>query len=373
MSVTPSAVTVIVPTFNESGNVNELVRRVGDALAGTGSEILFVDDSRDDTADVARAAALTSAIPVRVIHRERPEGGLGGAVLLGLREAENDLCVVMDGDLQHPPETIPELVARRDEGGFDVVVASRYTGDGDASGLSDRARVFVSRLSTLVTKSMFPIRLREVSDPMTGFFLVDRRSIQLDSLRPRGFKILLEILARQNLHVAEVPFSFAERGAGESKASLSQGVKFLLQLGNLRFGRMSVFAIVGIVGAIANLIIMAGLQAVGVEYVWAAIVASVVTIIGNFLLIEQFVFKDLRATATTVWTRFAKSFSFNAVEAVVRIAVLYLVVSTWHVPSVLVAAVTLVLAFIVRYVFHAMVVYAPRKETEAALEDSTGV
>ena len=354
-------VTVVVPTFNESGNVAELVRRAEAALTGVTAEILFVDDSTDDTPDEVRRVAATTDIPVRVIHRDVAKGGLGGAVLEGFAAAEHDICIVMDGDLQHPPETIRTLVDRHAEGELDVVVASRYTGDGTAAGLSDLARVWVSKVSTLVTKSMFPILLHNVSDPMTGFFLVDRTAIDLSRLRPRGFKILLEILARHNLRTGEVPFAFADRGAGESKASLKQGFRFLLQLAHLRFGKMSVFAIVGAIGAVANLAIMAGLQAVGVSYVWAAIVASVATIIGNFLLIEWFVFRDMRAEATTVWRRFAASFSFNAIEAILRITVIWAVVSTWHVSSVLVAAITLVIAFIVRYVFHALVVYAPRR------------
>ena len=353
-------VSIIVPTFNESGNVASLVRRVQAALADTAAEIIFVDDSTDDTPDRVRDAAAQARIPVRLLHRDAPEGGLGGAVIEGMRMAASDVCIVMDGDLQHPPETLPELLARHVATGADVVVASRYTAGGTAEGLSDRARVWVSRLSTTVTKSMFPIRLRQVSDPMTGFFLVNRASIDLDRLRPRGFKILLEILARQPHTVAEVPFTFAGRSAGESKASMKQGWRFLTQLAYLRFGRMSAFAVVGAFGAVLNLAIMHVLQLIGVGYVWAAIVASVVTIISNFALIEAFVFHDLRAGAAVMWKRFAASFTFNGLEAIVRIVLLWLVVSTWHFSAVLVTAVLLVVAFLVRYVFHAVVVYAPK-------------
>ena len=103
-------------------------------------------------------------------------------------------------------------------------------------------------------------------------------------LRPRGFKILLEILARKNLRVAEVPFDFADRHAGESKASMRQGMHFLTQLTALRFGKMSLFAVIGGLGAIANVAIVWALTQLGVNYIAAAIIASEVTIIGNFLL-----------------------------------------------------------------------------------------
>jgi dolichol-phosphate mannosyltransferase len=208
---------------------------------------------------------------------------------------------------------------------------------------------------------MFPIRLREVSDPMTGFFVIDRRALDPASIKPRGFKILLEILARQNLRIAEVPFDFADRHAGESKASMRQGMHFIAQLTALRFGKMSLFAVIGGIGALVNLAIMWGLIQLGVGYVVAAIIAAETTIIGNFLLQERFVFQDMRDAASGGWLRFAKSFSFNNAEALIRIPVLALLVETWHISAVFAAAVTLVVAFVVRFVFHSLVVYAPRK------------
>src|SRR5688572_27155623 len=107
-------------------------------------EIIFVDDSVDETPDVIRDVAALADVPIRLIHRDEAEGGLGGAVVVGYREAAADICLVMDADLQHPPEKVPELVARFNEGDVDVVVASRYVGGGSASGLADRSRVLVS-------------------------------------------------------------------------------------------------------------------------------------------------------------------------------------------------------------------------------------
>ena len=364
------AVTVVVPTFNEGPNVAALVSRVRAAVPQAVA-VIFVDDSTDDTPAVIESVAATSDGLVRLIHRADPVGGLGGAVVEGIAAAPTDVVIVMDGDLQHPPETIPSLIERADETDADVVVASRYVGGGTADGLSDRMRVAVSRVSTTLTKSMFPIRLRQVTDPMTGFFLVDRSRIDWEGLRPRGFKILLEILARQNLDVAEVPFSFADRTAGESKASVRQGLRFITQLGYLRFGRMSAFAVVGVIGAVANLAIMQGLMLLGVGAVWASIVASVLTIIGNFLLIERFVFGDMRVNAAAAWNRFSKSFTFNAIEAVIRTVIISIAVNTWHISAILVAAVTLVIAFIVRYAFHALVVYAPRHGADVSVREST--
>nr|WP_154921684.1 glycosyltransferase family 2 protein [Microbacterium testaceum] len=352
---------VIVPTFNEGPNVAELVRRTTDAMAGRVVEVIFVDDSTDDTPDVIRAVAASARIPVRLIHRDDPVGGLGGAVVEGIKAAASDRCVVMDGDLQHPPEVIAELLARAEQGDVDVVVASRYIAGGTSDGLANAVRTAVSRASTLLTKAMFPKKLHNCSDPMTGFFLVDRRALEVETLQPRGFKILLEILARKQMRIAEVPFSFAARFAGESKASFSQGMRFLLQLTMLRFGRMSAFALVGGLGALANLAIMWALQMVGVQYIVAAVIASVVTIVANFLALEYLVFADMRAESGLMRHRFIKSFTFNGIEAIVRIPVIWVLVSQAHIQSVLAAALTLIAAFVVRFVFHALVVYAPKK------------
>ena len=354
--------TIVVPTFNEGPNVAELLRRIGDAVDDRLFEVVFVDDSTDDTPQIIAAAAKTADFPVRLIHRESPTAGLGGAVVEGLRSAASNWCLVMDGDLQHPPEDIPRLLARADRDDVDVVVASRYIAGGDSRGLADATRTTVSRASTLLTKAMFPRKLGDCSDPMTGFFLVNRDAIDIDALRPRGFKILLEILARRHLRVGEVPFAFASRFAGASKATFTQGIRFLTQLLMLRFGRMSAFALVGGVGAIANLVIMWGLIRLGMDYLPASIIASEITIIGNFLLLEYLVFSDMRAESGSMRQRFVKSFTFNNVEAIIRIPVLWVLVENAHIPSVIAAGLTLIAAFVVRFVFHALVVYAPKRQ-----------
>jgi dolichol-phosphate mannosyltransferase len=361
-------VTVVVPTYNEGPNVAELVRRLEGALAGLRAEVLFVDDSTDDTPAVVTRVAAASALPVRLLHRDAPTGGLSGAVVEGLQGARGQWAVVMDGDLQHPPEMVPVLLERGRAGGADVVVASRYVGRGDAGGLSGWRRRTVSKVSGLLARSMFPVRLRDVTDPMTGFFAVRSGVVEPALLRPRGFKILLEILARQRLVVAEEPFIFGERYAGRSKATLANGVRYLEQLAMLRFGRLSPFALIGAFGAVLNLAILAGLQATGVHYLPAVIAANIITIVGNFLLQERFVFGDLRHEGRHgFWGRFAQSFSFNGTEALVRTLLLvWIVESAWPYPELVQAGLILV-AFLVRFVFHAQVVYRPQRTTPPPL------
>lgn len=363
------SVTVIVPTFNERDNVAELVARTSAALAGVTAEILFVDDSGDGTIDEIARVGASATIPVRGIHRDDNTGGLSGAVALGLAEAAHDVCIVMDGDLQHPPELLPAMLARYAEGGADVVAASRYIGGGDSGGLGTALRFGVSRAATWLTKAMFPRRLWRSTDPMTGYFLVDRSRIELSGLRPQGFKILLEILVRGGaggeLRVAEVPMTFGERRHGDSKATLRQGATFAMHLARLRFGKMGRFAVIGAIGAVANVGIMWALTHLGMDYVLAAVIGAAATIIGNFILQERFVFDDLRPEASSLWVRFAASVSFNGVEAALRIPVMALMVETWHISSVIATAISLVVAFFARFLFHALVVYAPRRRRDA--------
>ena len=117
----------------------------------------------------------------------------------------------------------------------------------------------------------------------------------------------------------------------------------------------------GGLGALVNVALVWALTTVGVNYLVAAIVASEVTIIGNFLLQERFVFHDMRGQASSGWVRFAKSFSFNNAEALVRIPILAFMVESWHISAVFATAITLAFAFILRFVFHSLVVYAPRR------------
>jgi dolichol-phosphate mannosyltransferase len=356
-------VSVIVPTLNEAANVPALVSRIQTSLAGWTAEIVFVDDSTDDTPHVIEQVASRAGIPVRLIRRPQPVGGLSGAVVAGLASSSSRWCVVMDGDLQHPPEVIPALLASGDQEHADVVVASRHVRGGSSAGLSGPTRQLVSESATLLTRALFPTRLRDCTDPMTGFFAVRRSSIDLDALQPRGFKILLEILARHDLNVVEEPFVFGERAAGQSKADARQGFRFLVQLVTLRFGRMPGFALIGALGAVANLAIMAALQAVGMWFLAAAIVAAAATIVGNFVLQERYVFRDLREHGRTVGVRFAHSFAFNGAESLLRAAVLWWVVVATALPSVPVQAALLGAGFFARFLYHAHVVYRPAPKT----------
>jgi dolichol-phosphate mannosyltransferase len=353
--------TIIVPTFNEGGNVPLLVNRLTAAFSGRAVEILFVDDSTDDTPDIIEHAALTAAIPVRLIHRSGAQraGGLAGAVGTGIRNSRSTYVLVMDGDLQHPPEMAPQV--RDAAEGVDLAVASRYTAEGDARGLSNAYRQLVSSGSTTLAKACFPRRVGKVcTDPMTGFFCFRRDAVDPDRLRPRGFKILLEILTRHDLDVVELPFAFGARHSGESKADWRNGAQFCYQMLSLRMGRMSRFAAVGLLGTVVNLVLMALLiRAHGVHYLVASTIAAEASILFNCVMQERFVFRDLRDGVHGLRRRLVTALLFNNTEAIIRLPILAVLVTATGIDAVLIQAVTLALAFVARFLFMSRVVYRP--------------
>ena len=224
---------LVVPTRNEHDNIEPLIRRVGAALDGVEFELIFVDDS-DDATPAAIRRAMAAHPDVRLIHRDPHgrAGGLASAVVAGIRQARGTFVGVIDGDLQHPPEVLPQLLAAGTDS--DIVVASRYVAGGGSSGLDGVTRQLVSRGSKLAAQALFT-RVRKCTDPMSGFFLFRREVVAGVDLRPVGFKILLEILVRGRWsRLTEIPYEFEAREAGESKAGLDQGVAYLRHLRHLR-------------------------------------------------------------------------------------------------------------------------------------------
>jgi dolichol-phosphate mannosyltransferase len=205
----------------------------------------------------------------------------------------------MDADLQHPPAVLPRmLVAVRNEDA-DLVVGSRF-GRGGSTGDFGLVRRALSRGSSTVAKLLFPRRLRRVTDPMSGFFLVRRERLAPEALRPHGFKILLEVLVRSApLRVGAVPYTFGDRVAGESKASLREGVRYLSHLFRLRLAVTSTrplkFGLVGISGLAVNMLLLAVLTSgAGLFYLASALLATEASIVWNFALSDRWVFSSKR-------------------------------------------------------------------------------
>ncbi|MFD7221048.1 glycosyltransferase [Streptomyces sp. NPDC059892] len=369
----PGAVTVIIPTFNESGNVRELLRQLTDAVpARLPCEVIFVDDSTDDTPEVIESAAQDCPFPVSVIHRDKPEGGLGGAVVEGLRAAGSDWIVVMDADLQHPPALVPELVAAGERTSADLVVASRYIEGGSRAGLAGGYRVAVSRAATWLAKGLFPAGLRGISDPMSGFFAIRRSAVTAEALRPLGYKILLELAVRcRPEQPAEVPFVFRDRFAGESKSTAKEGLRFLRHLVELRtaapLARMIAFGLIGLTGFVPNLLALHGLTAAGVHYLPAEVVANQFGVLWNFLLIEVLLFRDRRAHRH--WADRVGRFALLAnADLLLRIPLIALFVAQLGMGVLTATACALLATFVLRFVGTEALVYLPKPKPKPKRE-----
>jgi dolichol-phosphate mannosyltransferase len=227
------SVSVIIPTYNEKDNITPLVVRLHNTLSGYKHEIVFVDDnSRDGTIETARS--LGEKYPVKIFVRTS-ERGLATAVVEGFKHASGDIFVVMDADLQHPPEFVPSLLKAIEEGA-DVAVSSRYVRGGGTRDWSLSRRV-ISRAAILISHILLP-RSRRVKDITTGFFALKSDVVKGAELKPIGWKILLEVVYEGKYHkIVEVPFVFTGRTQGESKLNIKQEMEYLKHIWSLMHRR----------------------------------------------------------------------------------------------------------------------------------------
>lgn len=350
----PPQLSLVIPTYNERENVGELLAQLGRVLDPADAEIIFVDDSTDDTPAVIVAAGLDCPVPVTVHHRPAPRGGLGGAVVEGIKLAQGAWVVVMDADLQHPTTVVADLVAAGERERADLVVATRYASGGDRSGLASGYRRVVSGGSTWLAKVLFWRALAGISDPMSGFFAVRTAALDTDRLQPFGYKILLELVVRTRpRRVTEVGYTFAPRHAGQSKSSLREGVRYLRHLAMLRLGRtrarMLGFGLIGLTGVAPNLAALWLLADVlGTHYIPAAIVANQVAIGWNFALTNLLLFRGAPRQHSLA-RRLRRFLLLNNADLLVRIPLLGLLVGGLGVNLLIGNALTLVLMFLVRF------------------------
>lgn len=379
-------VSIIIPTRNERDNVGELLSRLDDAFGRLPIELIFVDDSSDETPDRIRESALSSAREIRLIHRHPGDraGGLGGAVLAGLRVARGTWALIMDADLQHPPEVAPCLVAEGQRARADLVVGSRYCPDGHL-GLGG-SRKAVSSGATAVARALFSARLRHVTDPMSGFFAVRLAAFDYEQMHPMGFKILLEMAVRTaGLKIVEVPFRFGPRLTGTSKASVREGVRLVMLMLRLRlslalhrgrppinnrgFRRVIGFAAVGVSGIAVNTAALWALSSglLAVHYLLATIIATQASTTWNFCLTDALVFSGDKPR--TFLARFWRFAAVNNAALLLRLPLMALFVSTLRINVLIANVITLVLLFIVRFAISDRLIYAGDPMSAPTVDD----
>ncbi|HYC49929.1 MAG TPA: glycosyltransferase family 2 protein [Gemmatimonadaceae bacterium] len=283
----PAQISVVVPTYNERGNLLELTRRLDAALEGFAWELIVVDDdSPDGTAAHARDI-YTQDTRVRCLRRIGRRG-LSSACIEGMLASSAPLLAVMDGDLQHDPAVLRTMLLTLLREEADLVIGSRYVAGGSVGDWNSQ-RVMISRvatrLSTLVTH-------REISDPMSGFFALRREVLDscVKDLSSLGFKILLDIVAssKPSVRITEVPFTFGERLTGESKLSTNVVWEYLLLLADKLVGRyvpvrFLAFAAIGALGVGVHFLVLSiAFKGVGLSFAVGQSAATLIAIAFNF-------------------------------------------------------------------------------------------
>ena len=335
---------VILPTFNERKNIALMVERLDAALKGLSWEAIFVDDnSPDGTAEEARRIGRDDP-RVRVIERIGRRG-LASAAIEGMCATAAPVVAVMDADHQHDPALLPGMYEAVESGDYDVAYASRFAEGASTEAWGRPDRVKASGLANRIARKVTGVQL---SDPMSGYFMLRAETLRADAHRLSGvgFKILLDILATVDapLRVKEFPLNFAARAEGESKLDRTVVFEFLIGLYDKWLGRIipTRFALFGTVGAMGVAVqfgvlwlLRSGLMGAPFAYGhWSSnvafnvanTIAAMVAMTFNFVLNNELTYQDKRLRGLMPllrgWGKFAATCSLGLLTNVGSAAVL---------------------------------------------------
>ncbi|MFZ1110427.1 MAG: glycosyltransferase family 2 protein [Rhodomicrobium sp.] len=288
-----------MPTFNERGNVIPLLEKLDAALTGVAWEVVFVDDdSRDGTAAaiVERCRADPRVRLIRRIGRR----GLSSAVVEGILSTSTPFVAVIDADMQHDERLLKEMLTPLRAGEADLSVGTRYAGGGGVGDWDARRKTIswvATRLSALVVRA-------ELSDPMSGFFMIRRDAFEMSvrQLSTQGYKILLDIVAsaKKPLRIEEFPYVFRQRQHGESKLDALVTLEYLMLLLDKMFGRwvparFILFMAIGGVGVFVHMGALAVfLKSLGLSFIVGQSLATAIAMTFNFFLNNMLTYRDKR-------------------------------------------------------------------------------
>jgi dolichol-phosphate mannosyltransferase len=295
----PLELSIVVPTYNERDNIDEVVARLQRCLADREWEVIFVDDdSPDGTAELVRRHARENP-RVRCVQRIGRRG-LSSACVEGCLASAAPYLAVMDADLQHDETLLPRMLQELEQGTADVVIGTRYA-DGGNVGNWERSRAWMSRFATRLARLVVPA---ELSDPMSGFFALHRTAFDgaVRQLSAIGFKILLDLLASspQRLAVRELPYRFRNRHAGESKLDSQAIWEYLMLLADKLVGRyvpvrFLAFALIGALGVAVHFAVLSvAFGPLHAPFATAQTAAALVAMTGNFALNNALTYRDRR-------------------------------------------------------------------------------
>jgi len=315
--------TVIIPTFKEESNIAAIIREVDAVFSknAINGEILVVDDnSPDRTIGIVRELQKTTPHLSLVVRNE--DHGLSQSVVEGFQKAQSDIFLVIDADLSHPPDHIPEMLAEI-RAGNDIVIGSRYMEGGGIKKWPLKRRI-ISKGATFLGRLLFP----EIRDPVSGFFAVKKSVVEHAELKPRGYKILLEVLGKGTWkNSREIPFEFSDREIGTSKLKIKTILEYIQQVGGIalfsfvhhecavwnEWKKVIKFSLVGLSGIVVNEGVLIGLkECAHFTLPVASVCAIELSIISNFIWNDLWTFKsDQQHALGRRWQRFI---SFQAVS-----------------------------------------------------------
>ncbi len=355
-------VSVIIPTYNESENIIQVLKSIGEHLPkDVEVEAIVVDDNSPDGTGKVVEDYITDTrnevgYSIDIIHRGA-KSGLSSAILDGIQHSSAETIVVMDSDFSHPPKIIPQLLEEIKTSDYDIVIASRYTAGGEVSGWSTK-RKLISKGATGIAKAGLGVN---ESDPMSGFFAFKRKILEGIKFDAIGYKMLLEILVKtKGAKVKEIPYTFTDRTRGSSKLDSSTMFDFVTSVWKLyRYGhstkvsdtRTSVrfiskagrFYTVGASGLLVNYIVslLFADAVVNFWYIHATIIGIAISMTSNFILNKIWTFEDRNFEAKKTLGQYGKFVGFSSLGALIQLGMVYVLVDNYQIiyPLALIIAV----------------------------------
>ena len=344
-------ISIIIPTYNESRNIIQILKSIGENLPKnlTAEAIVVDDNSPDSTGKIVeeylKNVKKIAGYTMDIIHRTS-KNGLSSAILSGIQRAKGDTIVVMDSDFSHPPQIIPKMIESLKKYQCDMVIASRYISGGKINGWTLKRKI-MSKVATLIAKKGLGVKTK---DPMSGFFAFKKNILKGINFDAIGYKILLEILVKKSgIDVKEIPYTFENRSFGSSKLDRSTVTDYFKSAWKLyKFGKSkekeerrnsvrflskaSRFYTVGLSGFGVNYLISL-LFAGGISDLWylhATSIGIIASITTNFLLNKTWTFGDRDFSKKRTLKQYGKFVTFSSLGALVQLGMVFYLVDEYQ-------------------------------------------
>lgn len=337
-------VSIILPTYNESTNVLEMLKSITENLPwNTKTETIVVDDNSPDgtgrlVEEYIRSLKRATHHTVDIIHRSIKRG-LGSAILSGIQHSSGDIIIVLDSDFSHPPQIIPRMVDLIKRSKFDIVIASRYVPGGAVRDWPIKRKI-QSKLAVKIAQGWLGIKAK---DPMSGFFAFRKSLIEDLKLDAIGYKVLLEILVKaRGASIKEIPYTFRDRKLGSSKLNTGTILDYVRSVWKLylygrrqksksvsaRFlSKAARFYTVGASGLGINYL-MSFLFADSLWYLHANILGILGSMTTNFVLNKFWTFEDRDFAPKKTLSQYARFTGISALGALVQLGAVFLLVES---------------------------------------------